>query len=401
MLPFPLVAYDLTRPYLVIPKLIVQPTWGGDYIVKAKNWAAKSEFKLPKIGQAYELFSGSNLSLLTHSEEPDFTGELTDSKAVAIKTYPPHSVALAELISQSAQNLLGNETAKQFGPQMYLLIKFTQALGNSFQLHIKDGTKHPKWKSKPESWYYFEPGIITLGAVAGVDWAAYQKAVTDLNNQILAIGKQVQTGRLEYAKAQSEIKELITSYNPWQYVNVLHTQKDALIDLSPCGLHHSWEEDIQKYPLGNIVYELQLDVFDEEATIRCFDKGKMNKDGATRPLQIEEYFQFIDRSPGANDPNSYIKSTLPITDSENYTLNRLLHTKYYTLDKLDLTTSYAAYTEVIDHFRHVFVKSGKVDVATGSQTVTVASGHSCLVPAGAKEYTVKNSADSSVVLISY
>ena len=393
--------FDLTRPYLVIPKLIEQPTWGGEYIVKNKQWQAKPEFASTKIGQSYELFNGSNLSLLTHTQETAFTGELTNTKEVGSATLAASSIALRQLIDQSPPEVLGEQAFTQFGPTMYLLIKFTQALGNSFQLHIKDGTKHLKWKTKPESWYYFEPGIITLGVKTGADWSQYQKVVTDLNNQILAIGKQVATGRIEYGKAQEEVKTLIANYNPWQYVNVLHTQKDALIDLSPCGIHHSWEEDTAKYPLGNVLYELQLDVMDDEATIRSFDKGKMAKDGSTRPLQIEEYFQFIDRTPRANDPNTYIRNTLPITDTENYTLNRLMHTKYYTLDKLDLMTRYGSYTESIDHFRHVFVKSGKVDVSTNTQTVTVSAGHSAFIAAAAKEYSVKNSADSSVVLISY
>ncbi len=394
-------SYDLTKPYLVIPKLIEQPTWGGDYIVKAKEWQTKANLGTLKIGQAYELFNGSNLSLLTHSEDPEFSGELTNSKTVGLATSPPNSLALTKLISQAPDQVLGSDAVSAFGPAMYLLIKFTQALGNSFQLHIKDGTQHTHWKPKPESWYYFEPGIITLGVKAGVDWNAYQKAVTDLNNQILAIGKQVSTSRLDYAKAQEEIKSLIANYNPWQFVNVLNTQKDALIDLSPCGIHHSWEEDIIKYPLGNVLYELQLDVLDDEATIRSFDKGKMTQDGTTRPLQIDEYFQFIDRTPRANDPNTYIRNTLPVTDTENYTLNRLMHTRYYTLDKLDLTTPYGSYTEDIDHFRHVFVKSGKVDVSTNSQTVTLSQGHSCFIPAAAKEYSVKNSANESTTLISY
>ncbi|KKU09588.1 MAG: hypothetical protein UX13_C0036G0001, partial [Candidatus Woesebacteria bacterium GW2011_GWB1_45_5] len=270
----------------MIPKLIEQPTWGGDYIVKTKEWQQKNEFSSRKIGQSYELFNGSNLSLLTHSEDSHFTGELTDPKAVSQETSPANAMPLSQLIATNAETVLGKDVTSAFGPKMFLLIKFTQALGNSFQLHIKDGTAHPKWKPKPESWYYFEPGFITLGVKASVDWDVYQKTMTDLNNQILALGKQVATGRLEIIKAKTEIGELITNYNPWAFVNVLHPQKDALIDLSPCGIHHSWEEDTQKYPLGNIIYELQLDVLDEVATIRNFDKGKMAKDGTTRPLQI-------------------------------------------------------------------------------------------------------------------
>lgn len=393
---------DLRRSYLIIPKLIEQPTWGGEYIVKSKNWHNNPQLKHVKIGQSYELFNGSNLSLLDHTGEQEFSGELTDPKEVGRNVISsPHSLPLTKLIQQSPAEVLGKQVFEQQGPIMHLLIKFTQALGNSFQLHIKDGTKHKTWKPKPESWYYFEPGLITLGVKPDTDWTNYQKTVTDLNAKILTLGQEVKTGKITFEKAQTEVKKLINEYNPWQYVNLLHAQKEQLIDLSPCGIHHSWEEDVNRYPLGNIVYELQLDVLDSESTIRNFDKGKMAKDGITRPLQIEDYFQFVDRSTHANDPLVYMKSTLPITDRENYTLNRLLRTKYYTLDKLDLTSSYASYTEKIDHFRHIFVKTGKVDVTTSSQSVTISAGHSCFVPAASHEYSVKNSMENSVVLISY
>ncbi|QQR52772.1 hypothetical protein IPG36_01470 [bacterium] len=78
---------ELRRPYLVIPKLIKQPTWGGSYIVAAKGWSDHEGLGDLKIGQSYELFSGSNLSLLTSTDDPLFKGELTDNAGVAIPTF--------------------------------------------------------------------------------------------------------------------------------------------------------------------------------------------------------------------------------------------------------------------------------------------------------------------------
>ena len=36
------------RPYLIVPKLIVQPTWGGRYISELKDWDGLSFLKEKK-----------------------------------------------------------------------------------------------------------------------------------------------------------------------------------------------------------------------------------------------------------------------------------------------------------------------------------------------------------------
>ena len=55
-----------------------------------------------------------------------------------------------------------------------LLIKFTQAKCNSYQLHIRKKLANVKWRPKPESWFFFEPGIITLGLKSGEDIRNYE-----------------------------------------------------------------------------------------------------------------------------------------------------------------------------------------------------------------------------------
>ncbi|MEK7166765.1 MAG: hypothetical protein AAB874_08210 [Patescibacteria group bacterium] len=388
------------RPYLVIPKLIIQPTWGGNYIAQVKGWD-RGELATNKIGQSYELCSGSNLSLITSSKNPQFLAEITNSKAVELPTSPPNSIPLVRLIETDPNSVLGNEIVTQFGPTMPLLIKFTQALGNSFQLHVPDGTKHPKWKPKPESWYYFEPGMVTLGVKSGVNWEEYQKSVTELDEYICALSQQVLSGSKTLADAKNEINKLIVKYNPRQFVNFAYPNAGDLIDLSPCGIHHSWEEDTDKYPLGNVLYELQVNVMDDVATIRSFDKGKMNKDGSVRPLQIEDYFAFIDRSPKANNPKTHFQKSQHITEKLSYSKERLMKTKYYALDKVVITGYKSAYHERIDRFKHVFIKSGEIEVTAGNVSITVSKGHSVFIPKMALEYSIKNNSKDSVILISY
>lgn len=392
---------DFKRPYLIIPKLIEQPTWGGDYIIKTKGWDNKPGLQNLKIGQSYELFSGSNLSLALSSTDPDFVGEVTTSKDVEKKTAISGTLPLTELIKSSPREVIGRQSLAQHALKMPLLIKFTQALGNSFQIHIKDGAYDTFWQSKPESWYYFEPGFITLGVKVDTDWSEYQNAVTELQNKILELSIKIKDGKLRPKEAKKKIKELVTNYNPWQYVNLVYPKKDSLIDLSPCGIHHSWEEDTKRFPLGNVLYEIQLNIMDGVSTIRVFDKGKMAADGVIRPLHVDDYFNFIDRSGEANRPKTHEVTPRRLSNSPDYLHERLLQTKYYILEKVAFKKSSAVFSEKHKSFRHVFVKTGAVDVVSGKTTLFLLQGHSCFIPAASESYKIVNRKARSIALISY
>lgn len=389
------------RPYLVIPKLIEQPTWGGSYIVETKGWKDRDGLAKLKIGQSYELFSGSNLSLLDDTDDPLFGGELTDRDAVQIATRAPHSRPLAELLEADAVAVLGSRLAKQRHGRLDLLLKFTQALGNSFQSHMKAGTVHPKWKPKPESWYYFEPGLLTLGVKAGTNWDTYQRALTGIASGMEDLSRQVKAGKLSYDDALDRIQDLLRLYDPWQYVNVVPTAADDLIDLSAGALHHSWEEDSDQAPLGNVLYELQSEAMDDISTFRGFDKGKMGKDGSIRQVHIKEYFEYLNRSPKFNDPASHMVQPHRLTHTADYQLDRLLDTPFYGLDKLTFVGGDGNFRDTVDAFKHIFVKAGRIRVTAGGHTVTVGRGHSALVPAAVQDFQVENLAPASEILISY
>ncbi len=389
------------RPYLVIPKLIEQPTWGGTYIVGTKQWQQKHELIGKKIGQSYELYDKSNLSLAGSSEDPLFTGEITDSKLVEQQTQVKNSIGLQQLILDDPINILGQRIVETYGPSMHLLLKFTQALGNSFQLHIPDGTKSTRWKAKPESWYYFEDGLITCGVKKDTNWQEYQQGVTELDQEIQKISENVRGGSLPYEDARLRIDMFIKRYNPWQYVNVVRIEKGTLLDLSSCGIHHSWEEDLKTIPLGNVLYEIQLNVMDDVATIRNFDKGKVGKDRSLRPLQIEDYFALADRSADANDPNIHMRVSTLVEKTSAYIHEKLLDTKYYGMDRVTLEKIGSLYVSAIDTFRHVFVRSGSMTLSAGTMSVMVNAGHSVFVPAGCLTYAVKSTEDNTEVLISY
>ena len=396
-----LTANELRRPYLVIPKLIKQPTWGGSYIVEAKGWSDHEGLGDLKIGQSYELFSGSNLSLLTSTDDPFFKGELTDNAGVAIPTSPPHAIPLSRFLETDVVATLGRERSQTHSGKLDLLLKFTQALGNSFQAHISADLQHPKWLPKPESWYYFEPGLITLGVKPDADWQLYEATVRTVAAGMTRLGDQVKAGTLDYYEAQDSIKQLLRDRDPWQFVNTVATKAGDIVDLSSGGLHHSWEEDSATAPLGNVLYELQSEALDAISTFRSFDKGKMSSDGSIRPIQIDEYFEFINRQPEVNDPTSHLVQPHELTHTQAFRLERLMDNRFYSLDRLTLKTEGAQFKDDITSFRHVFVKSGAVTVESNDHTVTVGSGHSAFLPAAAHVYTVTAAAPECEVLISY
>lgn len=391
----------IIRPYLVIPKLIEQPTWGGTYIVETKHWQDKKELVGKKIGQSYELYDKSNLSLATDSRDQRFTGELENNKSVETQTVVDNSVSLARLIASSPEAVLGKKIVEKYGSSMHLLLKFTQALGNSFQLHVSDGVVHPRWKSKPESWYYFEKGLITCGVKSPSLWAEYQKAVTALDRDIQAVAAMLKHNTRSYEDAQTQIKDLVKQYDPWQYVNLVRVEKGTLLDLSPCGIHHSWEEDLKTIPLGNVLYEIQLNLMDDVSSIRSFDKGKMGKDGSLRPLQIDDYFALADRSVSANDPQTHMRKSIKIQKTDAYVHERLLESKYYSMDKVMMLNSGKEFISTIDTFRHVFVRSGAISLFAGGMNIEASAGHSVFVPAECHEYAIKSTEDNTEVLLSY
>lgn len=283
---------------------------------------------------------------------------------------------------------------------MLLLLKFTQALGNSFQLHVPDGTIHSRWKAKPESWYYFEPGLITCGVKPGV-WDAYRTAVMALEADIQREAAAVGSGTKTYEQAKASIDVLVKKYDPWQYVNIVRVEKGTLIDLSPCGIHHSWEEDLATIPLGNVLYEIQVNVMDDVATLRSFDKGKMSKDGILRPLTIDEYFTYADRSPTANDPKTHMRQATLVRRTNQFTHERLLHSKYYTMDKVTIAAAGTSFTDTINTFRHLYVKTGSVVVTSGHISVHASAGHSLFVPMGCRTYEARAKTSQTELLISY
>jgi mannose-6-phosphate isomerase class I len=383
------------RIFLVVPKIIEQPTWGGKYILQYKNWLGKGLFKNKnlKIGQSYELSSQSKLRTdITSSDNPSFTGERgysMEPDKIYYQGDKSKLISLKSLIRKNPEAILGKKVLSLYGQQPGILIKFTQAKGNSFQLHVQEKDESERWKTKPESWYYFEPGLLTLGVKQDIDWQKYKDCCLEIEREMNQLSQQAKAKKLNLKNAQKQAQKLVKKHNPWQYVNLLKVKKDELVDLSQCGLHHSWEEDEKNYPLGNIVYELCKDVMDPVSTVRCFDRGKIKKDGSVRKVNIKDYFQFIDRSERTNNPQNHLFQGKKLFSNKNILVLSLMKSKYYCLEKFLLNGSYKGESsQTKDSFHHIFVQKGAVSVKTLKSEIKLTQGHSCFIPAALGEYSL-------------
>lgn len=386
-------SFSTKKPYLIIPKLIEQSTWGGHYILQLKNWQSKPFLKDKKIGQSYELFGDSKLALhINDSENDAFIPEFGFAdKSDTIKenfNLEEHTdfVTLSTIVKNQANEILGPKVNEKYGT-MPLLIKMNQAAGNSFQLHVKPGTKHNRWQPKPESWYYLEDGYVTCGIKPEIDVEEYKKTCHEINEKMKELSTKVKNNELSLEEAKNIAHEFIQIKNPWQFVQTHEAKKYDLLDLSAGAVHHSWEENKEKFPLGNIVYEVQVDVMDPFCTIRSFDQGKLKDDGSIREIHIDDYFEFLDRDAENNNIENLRKTRQG---------NQLLRTPYYAVDIFEIDDFINDSTQ--DSFVQLYVREGNIDVVTTDGTVHMTTGHSCFIPYAVGDYDIRSNHGKSVVL---
>jgi len=347
------------RPYLIVPQLVEQPTWGGEYIVNLKGWKNRKKLGQKKIGQSYELSRESLLATNIISSE---------DKGL----YKPNTTTpLASILER-------NET-------MPLLIKLNQARGNSFQLHIKPEEKNTPWQPKPESWYFLERGYVTLGLRPEASIKAYKKTCQMIESYMKNLSQQVKDKSLSLDNARLQAKTFTTRQNPWQFVNQYHIDQYGLIDLSMGAIHHSWEEDPDS-DVGNVVYEVQRDVTDSASTMRSFDQGKIKDNGSIRLLTIDDYFAYIDTNPEHNKLDYLTRKPQGET---------LFKTDYYVLNRIEIKGKRSIQTSGLWH--HIYVQEGTIRLIGAMRTLYITKGHSCFVPSSVSEYTI-SSTDAALLV---
>ena len=359
-------------PWQVKDELIEQPSWGGQYIIDLKGLADDPQWKGKKVGQSYEMAKASHL--LDPSGGAD--------------------VPLSDWIKSDPAAALGQKVLEKFSPELSLLIKLTQAKGNSFQVHLPEGKTLGHWIPKPEAWFYLAPGLYTFGLKAATDFEAYSRVLHTIDDEMGRLSREVQSGRFTVEDARAQAQERIHALNPFAYVNLVEAHTDDVIDLTAGGIHHSWEDDSARFPDGNLVYEVQVDVPDDKCSMRGFDKGKILDNGSLRPTHVEDYLATIIRDPAHNELSQHIRKPLVIEDKNGAKTENIFRTAHFNTDRLTITAGSSLPQSLADGFHHVFVHAGTPTVGDH----TLAQGRSYVLPASLGEYAI-NAGDKAAVLL--
>ena len=392
------------KPFYIIPLLVEQPTWGGSYIATFKN-IRENEVTSRRIGQSYELSSQSFVSFMPATVPAYGFATATDLAHPQFVHRPNDIQPLQSLIEQAPRQILGvnvlRKQSKQNGgasmadAKMDVLIKFTQAQNNSYQVHVKPGSEFGKWHAKPESWYFLEKGKATLGLMPDVK-TTYQKRCHEIDDEAQRLSQAVMSGKLSVADARLQLTTYINQNHPHNFVNTVWIERGQTVDLSAGGLHHSWETD-DALPRGNVVYEVQLDVMDNESALRSFDQGSIKDDGKVRTISIDDYFQALDVEPAHNNPAAVLQRP-PVTFDQDAQVTKLFDNNYYQTTQIAFNGRYGGLqTENQGSFHHLFVQEGRVEVTTDAGRWPLEKGWSLFVPAAVEGYQL-NSEVESVVL---
>ena len=129
---------------------------------------------------------------------------------------------------------------------------------------------------------------------------------------------------------------------------------------------------------------------DPVSTLRSFDQGKIKNDGSIRPIQVEDYFKFLDTAPAHNKTASNVSCPEGIS---------LCKTPYYSLDRLKISAPLKETTTT--SFVHLYVKEGSLKVVATDGEVVVGTGHSCFIPQEVGKYSLENIGEQCIVLKTY
>ncbi len=359
-------------PWQVQDELIEQPSWGGRYIIDLKGLGDDPQWRDKKVGQSYELAKASKL--------------------IDPKTGTAH--ALGDLIAQDKVSLLGQPVVDKYGADVSLLIKLTQAKGNSFQVHLPEGEHLGHWVPKPEAWFYLAPGLFTFGLKLGTSFEAYSRILHTLDDDMQRLSAEVKAGRRTVDDARKQAQQRIQTLDPFAYVNLVEAQTDDLIDLTPGSIHHSWEQDDARFPDGNLVYEVQIDVSDDKCSMRGFDKGKFLDDGGVRATHVADYLATVGQDAEHNDLSRHIRKPQVLEDTHDSKTESLFRTPYFNLYRLTINPGGSLKQSLADGFHHLFVHQGVAKI--GGKTLE--QGRSYVLPAALGEYALEATGTPVVVL---
>jgi hypothetical protein len=388
------------QPYYLLPLFVEQPTWGGSYIANFKQ-ITHPLLKNKRIGQSFELSTDSWVSGQSISAKPFLLADASNLGNPTFVAKPSDAQTLQSVIDQNPRGFLGEKVVDHHGTQMDVLIKFTQAQNNSYQVHVRPHHEFGKWQAKPESWYFLEKGKATLGLNMAENLEAYKARCKEIEAKAMEISDSIKAGKLTLSNGRAQLKSFIDQDHPRRFVNTLDIPQNQLIDLSAGGIHHSWEVDANT-PLGNIVYEVQKNVMDDFCTLRSFDQGNIKDDGKVRPITIDDYFSALDTDAVKNDPSQYLQEAETLSD-ENALITKLFDNHYYKTTAIEWSGKYQGLaTQTAGSFHHVWTQSGEdVKVRIKEEIWQVPVGWSLLIPAELRGYALVCDGSAKVLITSH
>jgi mannose-6-phosphate isomerase class I len=301
---------------------------------------------------------------------------------------------LSELIAADPVGVLGQKVLDKFGADLSLLIKLTQAKGNSFQVHLPEGKTLGHWIPKPEAWFYLAPGLYTFGLKPGTSFEAYSRVLHTIDDEMGRLSREVHSGRFNVDEARAQAQQRIKTLDPFAYVNLVVAETDDVIDLTAGGIHHSWEEDNERFPDGNLVYEVQVDVPDSLCSMRGFDKGKILDDGGLRPTHVADYLATIEQDPAHNELSRHIRKPWLLESANGAKIEGLFRTPYFSLDRLTIAAGASLPQSLSDGFHHLFIHAG----SALASDLPLSQGRSYFLPAALGNYAVV-AGDQEVVIL--
>lgn len=293
--------------------------WGGTKIASFKNVSLPDD----DIGESWEI------SGLEGHESVVAEGEYEGK-------------TLNELIALFGETLLGESSIRRHGRVFPLLLKIIDANRDlSLQVHPDDAmaSKLGQPFGKTEMWY-----VVENEPDAKI-FSGFERRVTPPEL----------VGHIRNNTLMTRVKA--------------HASEPGTLFYLPAGQIHA----IGK---GNLVVEIQQA---SDVTYRIYDYGRIDKNGKTRPLHVDEAIEALDFTPG-----SYVKKT----DMHRPGLTELHACRDFRSYQITVGGSHEV-ENANGSFMILIAVDGSAEIVTENDVTELRRGHSLLLPAEIRRFTVR------------
>lgn len=310
--------------------ILKQNIWGGDQLKKQLHKAATSD----KTGESWEI------SAVPGSISHVKNGEYANS-------------SLKELIEKFPEEILGTKVHSQFGTEFPLLFKFIDAHQDlSIQVHPSDEIAMKRHNSlgKTEMWYIMsaEP------------------------DSKITIGFKNKSSSESYVK-HLEAKTLFEILN-----------QDAV---SAGDVYFLKTGTVHSIGKGILLAEIQQT---SDITYRIYDFDRIDDNGKSRQLHIQEALDVIDYEP-ADSKRTYQK--------QPNTINPVVDCPYFTTNFIKLEGE-MTFQQMKNSFRVYMCVEGSLEVESNNENYQYQKGDTFLIPAALQGFSMQGNASVLEIYIS-